>query len=249
MSYSVFFDFDGTLLCPDKKQISDRTLKALQDAQGRGHKIFLNTGRAASFLDMDAMRGFPFDGYLCGCGYINVKGKVLLADRMTPEEIKPILTLFRDRGIIVLLEGEQTMWAVYGESHNFVPLKTPEDAFRVCETEPITKLNIFAHLSEEDMDFIRQYGDPIKRDDVVTTEVVKKGRDKGFLITKTVELLGLDPEKVIAVGDSTNDLAMLKAAPISVAMGQASQQVKDCAKFVTASVEEDGAALFLENLP
>ncbi|MBP3300596.1 MAG: HAD family hydrolase [Clostridia bacterium] len=250
MSYSVFFDFDGTLLPAGKKQISDRVLKALQEAQARGHKIFLNTGRPFSFVDTDAVRGFCFDGILCGGGYVNVNGKVLLAETMSPEETKSILTHFYGRDTVVLIEGERAVWAAYGdETNSFPPLTDLDEILKICNAEPITKLNVLAYLNKEDLDFIRQYGDPIQRDDVVCTEIMQKGHDKGYLITKTVALLGLDPKKVIAVGDSTNDLAMLKAAPISVVMGQATEQVKQYAKYVTASVEEDGAALLLENLP
>lgn len=251
MSYSVFLDFDGTLKASGADKMSPRVVNALRAAQEKGHKIFLNTGRAVSFLDVDAFNGFRFDGFLCGCSYINVKGRVLMADRLTADELQPIVAHFYGRDVIVLLEGENAMWAAYDKEEStvkdgFIPLNDMREIFRICELEPITKMNVLINLGEEDLEFIRQFADPIERDDTTCTEIVGKGHDKAYVMNKTVEYLDLDPEKVIAIGDSSNDFAMLDAAPISVAMGNASDEVKRRAKYVTASVEEDGVAVFLE---
>lgn len=252
MSYSVFLDFDGTLKAPGAKTLSQRTVDALTEAQRKGHKIFLNTGRALSFLDVDAFRGFRFDGYLCGCSYINAGGKVLMADRLTADESQPIVAHFYGRGLIVLLEGENTMWAAYDEkgetaADGIIPLNDMGEIFRICELEPITKMNVLTNLGKDDLDFIRQFADPIERDDTTCTEIVPKGHDKAYVMNKTVEYLNLDPEKVIAIGDSSNDFAMLDAAPIAVAMGNASAEVKSRATYVTESVQNDGVAVFLED--
>ena len=252
MPYSVFLDFDGTLKAPEEKQISQRTVNALTEAQRKGHKIFLNTGRAASFLDVDSFRGFRFDGYLCGCSYIAAGGRVLMADRLTADELQPIVAHFYGRGLIVLLEGENAMWAVYDEKgetekDGFFPVNDVYEAFRICELEPITKMNVLTNLKEDDLAFIRQFADPIERDDTTCTEIVAKGHDKAYVMNKAVEYLDLDPEKVIAIGDSSNDFAMLDAAPIAVAMGNASDEVKARADYVTEAVENDGVAVFLES--
>lgn len=254
MSYSVFLDFDGTLLPVGQTKISDRTLAALTDAQAKGHKIFLNTGRALSFLNVDAFRGFRFDGYLCGSAYINVRGKVLMADGLTADETQPIVAHFYGRDVIVLLEGENTMWAAYDtegimEKDGMIPLNDMQEIFRVCELEPITKMNVLTKLrDEEDLAFVRQFADPVLREDEDCTELVPKGHDKAYVMNAVVTMLELDPETVVAIGDSNNDLPMLDAAPISVAMGNASDKVKAHAKFVTSSAEQDGVAEFLEGL-
>ena len=59
-------------------------------------------------------------------------------------------------------------------------------------------------------------------------------------------ILGVDPACTMAIGDSGNDITMLKAAGLGVAMGSAAQAVKDAADAVTASNREDGAALAIE---
>ena len=251
MSYSVFLDFDGTLKVPGAAKMSKRVIQSLSEAQKKGHKIFLNTGRTYAYLDFDAFDGFCFDGYLCGCSYIKVNEKVLLADRMTPAEMKPIITHFQNRGVILLLEGEDAMWAAFDtegvtKKEGMIPLTDMKEIFRICEKEAITKMNVLINLGEEDLAFVRRFADPIERDDTTCTEIVRKGNSKAYVMEKAIEFLNLDPQKVIAMGDSSNDFAMLDAAPISVAMGNASDEVKRRAKYVTATDKEDGVAVFLE---
>lgn len=61
------------------------------------------------------------------------------------------------------------------------------------------------------------------------------------------ELLGIDMSEVIAVGDSLNDLAVIQAAGLGVAMGNAQETLKENADVVTASNNEDGIALIIRD--
>jgi hydroxymethylpyrimidine pyrophosphatase-like HAD family hydrolase len=54
------------------------------------------------------------------------------------------------------------------------------------------------------------------------------------------------PERVLAIGDSRNDVPMLKWAGVGVAMGNALPEVKESVRYVTASNVEDGVALAIE---
>lgn len=250
MSYSIFFDLDDTLLPGGTRQFSDKTLKVLQETQAAGHKLFLNTGRPISNLPADAFRGFKFDGYLCGCTYVSVGGKVIMADRLTADESQPIVAHFFNRNIIIYMEGELAVYTAYDkerktEPYGYIPLNDIDEIFKVCELEPISKMSIGAGLGEEDLAFLRQYSH-ILRAEPKFTEITPIGHDKAYVMKVVIDYLNLDPEKVIAMGDSGNDIAMLDAAPISVAMGNASDEVKSHAKYVTASVKEDGVAVFLE---
>lgn len=248
MSYSIFLDLDGTLLSGSK--FSDKTLNVLTETQAAGHKIFLNTGRPASNLPVDAFRGFKFDGYLCGCTYVTVGGKLIMADRLSADESQPIVAHFLNRNAIVLLEGELAVYAVYDkerttEQYGYIPLNDMGEIFKVCELEPISKMTIWEELAEEDLAFVRQFAH-ILRIEPHCTEITPIGHDKAYAMKRVLDYLGTDPEKVIAIGDSKNDIAMLDAAPISVAMANTPDDVKSHAKYVTASAKEDGVAVFLE---
>ena len=69
------------------------------------------------------------------------------------------------------------------------------------------------------------------------------GVDKASGIARVGQTLGVNPTNIVAVGDSYNDLPMLKACGFSVAMGNAPPEVKDAAEFVAPSVAEDGLAV------
>ena len=58
--------------------------------------------------------------------------------------------------------------------------------------------------------------------------------------------LGLEPARIMACGDSGNDLPMLRRAGVGVAMGNASPAVKAAARFVTDTNDNDGVARALE---
>lgn len=71
---------------------------------------------------------------------------------------------------------------------------------------------------------------------------------KGHAVKKISEIYGVSPEQIVGLGDAENDISLLKAVGLGVAMGQAPQIVKDVASFVTGSNEEDGWANAIEQL-
>jgi Cof subfamily protein (haloacid dehalogenase superfamily) len=71
------------------------------------------------------------------------------------------------------------------------------------------------------------------------------GVSKASGLSYVVDQLDLEPSDVLAIGDGRNDIEMLEWAGRGVAMGQAPDEVLECADHVTASVDEDGAALEL----
>lgn len=72
--------------------------------------------------------------------------------------------------------------------------------------------------------------------------------NKGWALLQLGRLLGIGQPQVMAVGDSVNDLEMLRAAGYAVAMQNAMPEVLALAHHVTASAEEDGVALAIEGI-
>ena len=75
-----------------------------------------------------------------------------------------------------------------------------------------------------------------------TPEHVDKGKGLALVARK----LGITREAVIAVGDNENDLAMVQWAGLGVAMGNASDAVKDAAAWIAPTVADDGVAAVVE---
>lgn len=77
-------------------------------------------------------------------------------------------------------------------------------------------------------------------------EVVPCGIDKANSLGALLELLNINRDEVMAIGDGVCDVAMLQMAGLSVAMGNAIDSVKACADWITVSNEEDGVAVAVE---
>lgn len=77
-------------------------------------------------------------------------------------------------------------------------------------------------------------------------EVNARGIDKGKGLLLLAKMLGIPPAQTMAIGDSSNDLPMLQAAGLSVAMGNATAQAKAAAHALTADNDHDGVALAIE---
>lgn len=73
-------------------------------------------------------------------------------------------------------------------------------------------------------------------------EVMKKGSSKGEAVAQLAKFYQIAPDEVMCIGDSENDLSMIEFAGIGVAMGNAIDQVKEVADFVTKTNQEAGVA-------
>ena len=121
--------------------------------------------------------------------------------------------------------------------------------------EPILKV-VFAH---DDMEQMRQIEEietahPVAslvdfiRSEKTFFEILPKGVSKGNVLTKMAEFLGVNKQKTIAVGDYYNDVSMIKAAGLGFAVGNALEDVKKIADYVTVGNDEDAIAAIIEGL-
>ena len=78
-------------------------------------------------------------------------------------------------------------------------------------------------------------------------EFTAAGVDKGMGLKKLAELLSIPMESTMAIGDTENDLAIIEAAGIGVAMGNATDAVKARADYVTTTNTKDGVAAAIEH--
>lgn len=89
-----------------------------------------------------------------------------------------------------------------------------------------------------------------KRENLVTAarsqpyylDVTHPQANKGYVVTRLSELLDIPVAEIATIGDMPNDISMFKASGISLAMGQASEEVKSAATYTTSSSEEEGFA-------
>ncbi|MCZ0940971.1 MAG: HAD family hydrolase [Caldilineaceae bacterium] len=94
----------------------------------------------------------------------------------------------------------------------------------------------------------RRFGDGVhmSRSHQYLVEGTAPEANKGHGLLWVTERLGIDPGRVLAIGDNENDIPMLRAAGLAVCMGQATAVVQAEADWVAPTLEEDGAAVALE---
>ncbi|MDU1855219.1 MAG: HAD-IIB family hydrolase, partial [Clostridium baratii] len=73
-------------------------------------------------------------------------------------------------------------------------------------------------------------------------EVMRNGSTKGDAVRYLANYFGIDKEEVMCIGDSENDLSMIKYAGTGIAMGNASEDIKSVADYVTDTNVNDGVA-------
>ena len=264
---ALFFDLDGTLLDSGKK-IPPSAVEALLQARARGVKVFVCTGRS---LRVEKMLGWTtemqlFDGGVyCNGACICLGGETKYVC-IEPEAVRAVLDeVSRHEGVHVSLNGE-------GADHafNFVPPDSmmgpwgmkPEDihplddaAISHCtkmlvfyqelvnSTRPLPE-DLFPSLQEKCGGTATMY----LTDQGATIQIVSRESSKRVGIEKVRKALGLCPEEIAVFGDDLNDLEMISAYPVSIAMGNGVEAVKSAAKYVTLPNDEGGIAHALKHI-
>ena len=257
----AFFDIDGTLTSEIDGSIPASVAEGIRRARAMGHKMFINTGRCASYVE-SRFRDIGFDGLVCGCGTnIFYEGQELY-HRQMPENVKmEILARSRLVGMDLLLEGRDR--AAFDDSH---PLRHPEakeqyDIFcrlrydiAVKPDDPMfiaDKFVAWFEREEQLREFRKctdRYFQCIDRTGNFR-EFVPIGNSKGTGIQYLLDHFHMNIEQAYAFGDSNNDMPMLEMVPHSVVMGNAlPESVKDGAFFVAKRASEDGIYDALEQL-
>ena len=77
-------------------------------------------------------------------------------------------------------------------------------------------------------------------------DFTRSGVNKGMALRVLCEMTGIAPSQTIAVGDSFNDLPLMETAGLGIAMGNAPEEVRNAARHIVPSVEEDGLAQAIE---
>lgn len=253
----LFFDIDGTLMDEETGCITDRTKEALQEARKNGHYTFLNTGRSFAELDPEVVN-VGFDGVVCGCGtYIEYHGENLMKHSIHGDEAVDMVKTITECKMDAILEGDHHFYVSKNASERkLLAVKEyfGEKVNQKCRfwEDRIPQFQKMSIWLSEDSDFGRFQKKYEKKFDFIKRasrfyEVVPKGYSKATGIEFLMNYLGIEQEHTMAIGDSTNDLAMLEYATISIAMGNSKDIVKERVAFVTKTVKEEGVAYALSH--
>ncbi|MCP3893626.1 MULTISPECIES: Cof-type HAD-IIB family hydrolase [Bacteroides] len=265
MKYKLLvLDVDGTLLNTEKK-ISMRTQAALIKVQQMGVRVVLASGRPTYGL-MPLVKTLELGNYggfilsYNGGQIINAQnGELLFERRINPEMLPYIEKKARKNGFSLFTYNQERIITtsidnehILGEAelNNMELIKEEEFSIAVdfapCKCMVVSD-NEEALIDLEDHWRRRLNGAlDVFRSEPYFLEVVPPAINKANTLGALLEILELNSEEVIAIGDGVCDVSMLQLAGLGVAMGNAPDSVKICADMITASNDEDGVAVAIE---
>lgn len=266
----ISLDLDGTALLPDQASFSQRMENALLAAHRRGVAIVPTTGRQFALLPPPLRVKQPWAHLAVLCNGAEVRdlttGEVLVSHYMAAADIAPLIEAAGALGLPAELSAGGTLYLTRADwdrelameglaFHKGVlarrgrAVEGPLSAFAERSGLAFEKVNLLG-LTQALWERLSPAAEQLPLSCVWASprsmEVTAREATKASGLRAVCRMLGVDMAQVMAIGDSGNDVSSLREAGLGVAMGNAPEPVKAAAKAVTASNEEDGAALAIE---
>lgn len=267
---AILLDFDGTSLQRDQVYISFRNKRALLDALDRGVEIIPCTGRCEDMFppQIEAEKRIRYWVTANGARVVNrQKKEVIFQSLFTPEESAMLCRIFEGRHIYSEISADGKIFMerdVCAHLENYpvpphhvwfleagrqIEVDTPS-AYFLEHGIGVEKVNVYGVPAEQQQPMIRAL-----LDTGIVTITDGAGADIQFFPKRQRRVdamdalfsrLGYGYESVMSLGDSRLDQPMIENAAIGVAMGNAPEQVKAVADYVTAPFDHDGVADAIE---
>lgn len=241
---AIFFDIDGTLLSSKSHTMLPSTIEAFDILKSKGIHVFISSGRP-----MVLIPHFPvdFDGYITvNGGYCIVGDEVVLRNPISNDDSRRWLQYAADNDITTMCFTEHKMYvnridpiciALRNQLGFEMPPVAPieqmqqEEAFQFIAIQP----------AERDADALASLNHcRMPRWHPVFTDLVPDNSSKAVGIERINNFFGLKREETMAFGDGANDIEMLEYVGTGVAMGNASDLVKQHSDYVTTDSNSDG---------
>lgn len=255
----ITFDMDGTLL-NSKKQISKKTLEAIEYATSHGKIVVFCTGRGLPELYefLPDAKGVRY--LICVSGgyvYDTANQCAIYANALSDDAVKKILEVSKQEDCMVhilnnlsIVKRDDVRHIEHFHMADYKPLyervaTMVEDVYDYYDLHKpeVMKINIYHSSETGRKNTIRRLSDiDIEAVEAETTalECTRKGVTKREGLLRLCEYLSIDIKDTVAVGDADNDIDVLNTAGLSIAMGNANERVKEICDVVVADNDHDG---------
>lgn len=247
----VALDIDGTLL-NSNMSITQETKKAIKLCKENGVKVVLSSGRLSQSIK-PYIKMLDLNGYQVTLNGAVIKevdtGNILEKFIIPRNDYMEVLNKLNRFNYSNVVFGVDT----YYKNYDSEDIRTIEDISGINAdfvsnfkdiADPTKTLSVI-----DDIDNINEFRNMIENEkyNIIRTgynhvEVVRKDIDKGTALKIIADKYNIQQEKVLAIGDSENDIGMLKYAGKGIAMGNAYDNVKEISDEITASCDEEGVA-------
>lgn len=252
MIKAAFFDIDGTILKIHENRISGRCAAALNTLQENGTKIFLSTGRPLAAVPV--FENVRFDGILCFNGQLYCEhGKTVFERSLDPHDVNQIIANIHalpvKKGIVLCNAGGLACDTLDDDLIRYMnhAIERDQKAFSHKKNETLYQIIVGMNHREQEQILKNTSSSKIVYWCEYGLDIIPKegGKDEGM--RKVARLYDIRPDETIAFGDGLNDLPMIRAAGIGVAMENGYDALKQEADFVTKSVEDEGVEFALKH--
>lgn len=251
---AVFFDVDGTLISFKTNKIPESTIEAIKKLREKGIKVIVATGRSINSLDH--IKHITFDGFITfNGGYcVTADGKLMFKQAIDSADIQKLVNYSQDFPLSFSLMYEDkveindaTPEVVGIYSHVNLPVPPVLDRENV-DIKNVLQANIFLGPDKE-KSFMENVmpNSTSSRWTPLFADVNPGGISKQNGVENFCNHFGIDVSETMSFGDGGNDITMLKFTKIGVAMGNANDNLKEIADFVTEEVDNHGIELALNH--
>lgn len=260
----IAIDMDGTLL-DSENHISNRTKEALAGAKQRGVHVVLSTGRILkSAMEYSDQLGLKNPIVASNGGImVDEDSNVLFKSPLDKDAIKQAVKMADDEDVYCHLYDESKFYSskrvqqvveFYGEKDG--KMNVDLELFKNIEDIlDIEDLDIYKLIFiDENPEKLKNFREKISKVDNLSissswsnnVEAMAQNVSKGETLKRLCEMLNIESNEIIAIGDSENDLSMLNIAGLSVAMGNGADAIKGKVDYVTDTNDNDGVAKAIE---
>ena len=256
----IFLDIDGTLV-DYQANIPESAVRAVQQARLKGNKVYLTTGRSKAEVYSE-LWDIGVDGMIGGNGmYIEDNGEVILDLAMKKEDVISAVQWMDKNDIGYYLESKNGLFGsdnlkskltfILGED-NKENRKTFEQLFpemifgEEMYRDDVAKIS-FCLNPDKLAEAKTKFSDKMQVSSWSATgkkqefgEFAVLGANKLNAVNILLKHLGVDINNTFAFGDAGSDVKMVQHCKVGVAMGNATDELKEVADYVTSDVNEDG---------
>lgn len=246
---ALFFDIDGTLVSFKTHRIPESTVLALREAKARGIRVYISTGRPMAIITNLGQIAPLIDGYITTNGACcMVGGHVICCNGMDRHDIDTLIADADAHDYPVIVVGERRFVV-----HNAKPIvqRIFVDGLGVTnidfgETladlgeERVLQMTPFITVEQQEALAPRMAHSTFGRWHPEFVDITRAGTDKASGLEAMMRHEQLEAGETMAFGDGGNDIPILCRAGTGVAMGNATDDVKAAADYVTRDIDDDG---------